>query len=143
MLSWLSDLLKQLLQRKAEAIVALLVPTVIALIEAGQSYLVQFVPEPAPVWALRAIALSIASMLIGYLSYIYFRPKFKFLPTGINQDIKTGAFFCSPCFVKNKLHSPLRDYGHGWSCSVCGKSWHDPLRPQDMNKYKPSVDSRF
>lgn len=89
----------------------------------------KYIPEPQALWAVRAIAVSL--LLLGFLvaSYFLYRPKFKHLPSlGVHQNIKTGAYFCSQCLIKNKLHSPLRELPDGsrWNCRVCGVSADNP-----------------
>ena len=105
----------------------------------------KFVPEPQSLWAVRAIAISL--LLLGLLvaSFFWFRPKLKPLLWGVHQDAKTGAYFCSKCFLIERRHSPLYLYDHEsrWRCSACAFSCNNPEYkkppeppPATMSKYR-------
>ena len=101
----------------------------LALLLLIEQRLATLVPQPAEIWAVRAIAVSL--LLLGLLgaSYFWFRPKFKHLPRlGVHQNIKTGEYFCSHCLITKKLHSPLKSLkdNFGWQCSSCGKWEKNP-----------------
>jgi len=118
MKSWLLSQLKTLLARKAEALLVLTMPAVVAVTEALQSYLVKLVPSPTEIWALRATEVAVIAILGAVLSFVYFRPKLKPLPWGVHQDVKTGVYFCSVCLIPNGIHSPmyLSPDGSVWRC---------------------------
>ena len=108
----------------------------------AQTYFAQFLPEPKEIWAVRAIALSLLLLPLPLASWLYFRPKFKHLPRlGVHQNIKTGAYFCSPCLIKSKLHSPLRELPDGsrWHCRVCGVSANNPDYKKPPEPPKPDL----
>ena len=110
-----------------------------------EQHLAKLIPQPTETWAVRAIAISL--LLLGLLtaSYFRYRPKFKHLPRlGVHQNIKTGAYFCSPCLIKNKLHSPLRELPDGsrWHCRVCGVSVNNPDYKEPPKPPKPNLDPR-
>ena len=101
----------------------------------------KYVPEPQALWAMRAIAVSLLLLSLLVATYFYHRPKFKHLPRlGVHQNIKTGAYFCSPCLIKNKLHSPLRELpkSKGWHCRVCGVSANNPDYKEPPGPPQPS-----
>ena len=97
----------------------------------AEDYLARQVSDPTDLWLIRAIAVSVLLLFLLAGSWFYYRPKYKFIhDLGINKNLKTGHYFCSPCYVKNKLESPLKTEPHGWFCNVCRNGWEDPLRPR-------------
>jgi hypothetical protein len=135
------SVLTKVLARKVEWLLALSAPTLVAATEAAQSYLVQLVPSPPEIWAVRSIAISMSAMLVAALSYVYHKPKFVHDPlTGTYIDIKTRAHFCASCKHTKKETVPLGIIAHGWKCPACGSKFDDPSRPRppiEAPEWKP------
>ena len=94
-----------------------------------QTYLAKYLADPTGKVALLFLLLFVLSGLSAIGSYYWFKPKYIFISDlGINQNLKTGAYFCSPCLVKEKLHAPLTITDTGWRCRVCGKMFSDPSK---------------
>jgi len=130
MKDWILSLLQELLKQKLTLLFALLIPIQTACFVFLRTYLLPHLADPTGLIALIAITISISLLLVGLVTYFWFRPKFKHLPLlGVHENIKTGAYFCSCCFLKNKLHSPLTTTSNGWKCGVCGKWQEDPNNP--------------
>ncbi|HZV99205.1 MAG TPA: hypothetical protein VFF74_09475 [Methylophilaceae bacterium] len=106
----------------------------------AEDYLARQVSDPTDIWLIRAIALSVLLLFLLAALWFYFRPKYKFLPDfGINKNLKTGQYFCSPCYIKNKLESPLKTEPHSWFCNVCRQEWDDPSRPPPPPPPQPDL----
>lgn len=102
----------------------------------------KYVPEPQPLWAVRAIAVSLLLLCLLVASYFLYRPKFKHLKhLGVHQNIKTGEFVCSHCLITKKLNSPLKTLENnlGWQCSACDK-WEK--NPEYVAPPTPKVEPR-
>lgn len=105
----------------------------------AEDYLARQVSDPTDIWLIRAISVSVLLLFLLAASYFFFRPKYKFMPDlGVNKNLKTGQYFCSPCYVKNKLESPLETHPHSWRCNVCHKEWDDPSRPPPPEPSRPA-----
>ena len=131
MKDWLLSLLQESLKQKLPLLFASLIPIQTACFVFLRTYLLPHLADPTGQIALVAITISITLLLAGLATYFYYRPKYKFIhDLGINKNLKTGHYFCSPCYVKNKLESPLKTEPHGWFCNVCRNGWEDPLRPR-------------
>ena len=66
-------------------------------------------------------SLLLLSVSVTIATYFWFHPKLKPLPWGVHQDAKSGAYFCSKCFLTQKKHNPLylSSDGKWWHCSAC------------------------
>ncbi len=98
-----------------------------AVLLTAEKSLSQLIPSPQEIWAVRAVALAV--VLFGLLVGVYFwlKPKFRHLSDiGVHQEIKTGVYVCSHCWITKKLCAPLNDLGsgQGWRCPACSKSVH-------------------
>lgn len=132
-------MLARVLARKVEAILATGYASILGAVSLFRTHLAHFVPSPPEEWAVLTTGAALAALLTVAFAYFWFRPKYKHIPDlGINQNIKTGDYFCSPCWVKDKLHSPLTNTDHGWKCRVCNKHFSDPSRPeQPLELWEP------
>jgi len=77
--------------------------------------------DPTGMLSLSLLALLLATLSIFLAAYFWLRPKLKPLSWGVHQDAKTGAYFCSKCFLTQKKHNPLY-LSHDekwWCCSAC------------------------
>jgi hypothetical protein len=142
MRQWLLDQLKKLATRKAEVLLVLAMPAVVSVAEVLQTYLVQFVPKPTEIWALRALEVAALGLLAALVSFFYFRPKLKPVDWGAHQDTKTGAYFCSKCFIEHKRLSPLylsKDQSQ-YKCPICPGYRHNPayIPPPALRPPQPS-----
>lgn len=119
---WLSSLLTkaltQVLAQKVPLLWALLSPILASGVISLRGALSPHLSDPTGSTALLAIALLAALMPLPFVAYFWFRPKFKALPWGVHQDIKTGSYFCSACLIPNKIHSSmfLSSDGRFWKC---------------------------
>lgn len=122
-----------LIEKAQAQLWAWLLPALGATISAGllwaQTYFAQYLQDPTGILSVRLLAAAILLLSLGVSAFFYFRPKFRHLTRlGVHQDIKTGAYFCSPCLINKKLHSPLRELPDGsrWHCRSCGVSANNP-----------------
>lgn len=89
----------------------------------AESYLARQVSDPTDIWLIRAISVSVLLLFLLAGLWFYHRPKFKHIPSiGVHENIKTGAYFCSFCYLTKKLESPLNKTNAGLSCPACFKS---------------------
>ena len=124
-LIWAKDKLQAHL---AESLLGVGMLSLITLWLSTENYFATLLPVLQPVWAVRAIAVSVLSILVAIATYLFFRPKLQFHePTGTWIDRKTNLRYCAKCKSK-KLRSPLRNGDRGWSCPVCTAYWPDPAR---------------
>ena len=132
-MKWLSDLatkaLALVLARKVEALLGSIWLSSLSVSISLRHDLAQFVPSPTDEWAVLTTGASIAALATALFSYFWFRPKLKPLQFGVHQDAKTGAYFCSRCYLKDKKHFPLETTSNGWKCRVCGQWKEDPNNP--------------
>lgn len=98
--------------------------TFLAVAARTRDYFAQFVPEPAAPWAVIFLAFAVCGFFLALSAFFYFRPRFKHdSELGVFRELKTGAYFCARCMIKEKRKSPLRDLPEkkGWRCSACGQ----------------------
>jgi len=133
MSNWLSSLaakvLAQLIVRKVELLLVLLSPALSGVLLYLHTEIAPHLSDPTGWLTLKAIALSASLFPLPFAAYFWFLPKLKPLPFGVYQDIKTGAYFCSRCYLKDKKYYPLETTSNGWKCSVCGQWKEDPQNP--------------
>lgn len=142
----MNPLLSSMLEKTRARLLDWLLPTIgttlagIAL--ASEEHLAKLVPSQPELWAVRAIALSLVlfGLLLG--SFFHYRPKLKPVDWGAHQDTKTGAYFCSKCFIEHKRLSPLylsKDKSQ-YKCSICPGYRHNPayIPPQASRPPQPS-----
>lgn len=119
----------KLLAQKVAVSLASLGSLIVAVALSWQSYLAPLMSDQTGVLALRITLLAVIAVLLAIGSFFWFRPKLKTLPFGVHQDTKTGAYFCSRCYLKDKKHYPLETTANGWKCSVCGQWKQYPNNP--------------
>ena len=130
-MDWLASVAKTIAAQKIPLLLSSLLPSLAIGLLYLRTEIAPHLSDPTGWLALRAIALSIALFPLPLAAYFYFRPKYKFMPDlGVNKNLKTGQYFCSPCYVQHKIESPLKTEPHGWFCDVCRKEWDDPSRPR-------------
>jgi hypothetical protein len=122
MKDWLSSLAKTLLAQKLPLAVSSLSPLLAGVLLYLRSEIAPHVADPTGWLTLKAIAVSAALLPLPMAAYFWFRPKFIHRPDrgGVYENLKTGAFFCASCLIKDKRESPLVTQPHGWRCMVRG-----------------------
>lgn len=119
---WLYSLvaktLAQLIARKVELLWVFLSPVLSGMLFYFHTDIAPHLSDPTGWLTLKAIALSAALFPLPFAAYFWFRPKFESTDFGVHKNIKTGAYFCSPCLIQNKIHSPmyLSSDGRFWRC---------------------------
>lgn len=141
----MNPLLSSMLEKTRARLLDWLLPTIgtalagITLV--SEAHLAKLIPIQPELWAVRAIALSLAlfGLLLG--SLFWFSPKLKPLPWGVHQDAKTGSYFCSVCLIPNKIHSPmfLSSDARFWKCH--SNSNHKRLNPEFIEPPPPPQPS--
>jgi hypothetical protein len=132
--TWLSSLaakvLAQLIVRKVELLLVLLSPALSGVLLYLHTEIAPHLSDPTGWLTLKAIALSVALFPLPFAAYFWFRPKLKHVPElDIHKDTKTGAYFCSRCYLKENKYAPLSIAHHGWRCSRHGEWFQDPNNP--------------
>jgi len=129
MKTFFATLLSKLIALKLPAILLIAGSILTSVTLWYQTYLAKYLADPTGKLSLLLSLLFVLSVLSAVASYYWFKPKYIFISDlGINKNLKTGAYFCSPCLVKEKLHSPLTTTDFGWRCRVCGKMFSDPSK---------------
>ena len=131
---WLSSLgtrvLAQLLARKLELLLVSLSPTLTSVWFYFRTEIAQHLSDPTGRLALLTTGISISLFPLTLASYFWFRPKLKHIPSlGVHKDIKTGSYYCSRCYLKDKKSHPLKTVHHAWQCHVCGNRADNPDDP--------------
>ncbi len=119
----------KLLVQKLAVSLASLGPLIAAVALSWQSYLAPLMSDPTGVLTLRLALLAVVSIFLAIGTFFWFRKKFEGMPFGVHQDIKTGVYFCSRCYLKDKKRYPLETTAHGWRCLVCGQWKENPEAP--------------
>jgi hypothetical protein len=129
MKDWLSLFTKTLLAQK----LPIAMTALSAIIGSGLLYLhASFRPylvEPTGWKALLAILVAVVLLCMLIAVYSWFKPKFIHRSDrGVFENIKSGAYFCASCLVKDKRESPLVTQPSGWRCMVqgCHAFFHNP-----------------
>lgn len=127
MKDWLLSLLQKMLAQKLASMFVLLLPIQTALLIYLREGIANYLSDPTGLISLVSIGTTLSTVSLALASYFWFRPKLKPLPWGVHQDIKTGSYFCSKCFLAHKKHNPLYSKdGNRWNCSVCSCYRFDP-----------------
>lgn len=125
----LKSLLKTVLARKVETLLGTGIALLVSLVEILQTYLLHILPQPSKLLFLKSIEIALVCILLTILAFFYYRPKLKPMFFGVHKNIKTGEYFCSRCYLKDKKHYPLETTSNGWKCRVCGQWKEDPNNP--------------
>ena len=127
---WLSSLLKTVLAQKLPLLISTLAPALAGALLFLRAEIAPHLADPTGWLALISIAVSVALAPLPIAAYFWFRPKFRHLPNrgGVYENIKTGAYYCASCLIKDKRESPLVTQQHGWRCMVrgCDAFFHNP-----------------
>jgi hypothetical protein len=119
-------------------------PTIIALVTSlsalgaatYHSEIKPYLADPTGVKLFVTIILLV--LLIAFSSGLYFWHKktLKPLSWGVHQNIKTGEYFCSTCFIQNKIYSPmfLSANNRFWACHCISDH-----KRENINYIKPLV----
>ncbi|MFN6183205.1 MAG: hypothetical protein ACK4WS_03265 [Burkholderiales bacterium] len=138
MKDWLISLGKTLLAQKLPIIGASITPALASVLIYLRAEIAPYLADPTGWLALKAIALSVALLPLPIVAYFWFLPKFRHHPNrgGVYENIKTGAYFCASCLIKDKLESPLVTQPNGWRCMVrnCNAFFHNPDHKQSIEK---------
>lgn len=114
-------------------------PALLGAVLCFRDYLAPLLADPTGTLSLLFLSLLIATILISLSAYFWSHPKLKHIQSlGVHKDIKTGNYYCSRCYLKDKKSHPLKAVHHAWQCHVCGNrvdNPDDPLIP--MPAYSP------
>ena len=125
MRDWLISALKTALVQKLPLVIGALAPILASVLLYFRNEIAPHLADPTGWRAFVAITMSAALLPLPFAAYFWFRPKFKHrAEIGAHENVKTGAYFCSKCLVKEKIQSPLSLLPNGqfWRCSVCNAS---------------------
>lgn len=129
MKDWLLSLLQKVLAQKIASMFALLIPIQSIAVVYLRTEIAPHLSDPTGQIALVSICIATSAVLLALASYYWLRPKLKGMPFGVHKDIKTRAYYCSRCYLKDKKYYPLETTSNGWKCSICGQWKQDPNNP--------------
>lgn len=125
-------------KRTTESLLGLLALTVLSPLLIAKAHLLKLVKNIDPSILVLMIILGFATIVVLAACLVFYFPRFKHIPTiGVQKNIKTGAYFCHNCLIKDKIKSPLLTEPHGWRCMIrgCDAFYHNPnyIEPPTQN----------
>lgn len=103
-------LLEKLIEWKLQAWSLLIVSTIAGALHAFETHLLELIPNPKELWALRSVELNILLLVLGAIAYVWFRvnyshkkPNFSKVTALQKQVLESLESESSPSWIANTL----------------------------------------